>query len=185
MRWKWKLRNNRGVLEDFKRKSERETRKRKEKKKERRKRKRKKKKKIFSLPSKTVGCFSGHLMSAASDQKLFCKLCSPFNCSLDEFVREKVVSPSYCSAILTPPTWLILTQDTKTCVYWMKRWVSTDLTVNCLGSKRVISNFGGWVRCRQPFPSNVLDELHFVHLVTSPFSVPGFPCYQVISRVVV
>ena len=55
------------------------------------------------LPSKTMGCFSGRLMSAASDQKLFCKLCSPFNCSFDEFVGEKVVSPSYSSTILTPP----------------------------------------------------------------------------------
>ena len=50
-----------------------------------------------------MGCFSGCLMSAASDLKLFCKLCSPFNCSFDEFVGEKVVSPSYSSAILTPP----------------------------------------------------------------------------------
>ena len=56
------------------------------------------------LPSKTMGCFSGRLMSAASDQKLFCELCSPFNCSFDEFVREKVVSPSYSSTILTPPS---------------------------------------------------------------------------------
>ena len=58
---------------------------------------------IFShLPSKTMGCFSGRLMSAASDQKLFCKLCSPFCCSFDEFVEEKVISPSYSSTILTP-----------------------------------------------------------------------------------
>ena len=49
-----------------------------------------------------MGCFSGRLMSAASDQKLFCKLCSPFCCSFDEFVEEKVISPSYSSAILTP-----------------------------------------------------------------------------------
>ena len=50
-----------------------------------------------------MGCFSGRLMSAASDQKLFCKLRSPFCCSLDEFVEEKVISPPYSSAILTPP----------------------------------------------------------------------------------
>ena len=50
-----------------------------------------------------MGCFSGHLMSAASDQKLFCELCSVFNCSFDEFVGEKVVSPSYSSTILAPP----------------------------------------------------------------------------------
>ena len=45
-------------------------------------------------------------MSAASDQKLFCKLCSPFCCSFDEFVEEKVISPSYSSAILTPPGYI-------------------------------------------------------------------------------
>ena len=50
-----------------------------------------------------MGCFCGRLISAASDQKLFCKLCSPFCCSFDEFVEEKVISPSYSSAILTPP----------------------------------------------------------------------------------
>ena len=50
-----------------------------------------------------MGCFSGHLMSAASDQKLFCQLCSPFCCSFNEFLEEKVISPSYSSAILTPP----------------------------------------------------------------------------------
>ena len=65
-----------------------------------RKKERKKKNKFFSLPSKTMGCFSGRLMSAASDQKLFCKLCSRFCCSFDEFVEEKVISPSYSSAIL-------------------------------------------------------------------------------------
>ena len=50
-----------------------------------------------------MGCFSGRLMSSASDQKLFCKLCSLFCCSFNEFVEEKVISPSYSSAILTPP----------------------------------------------------------------------------------
>ena len=55
------------------------------------------------LLSKTMGCFSGCLMSSASDQKLFCEVCSTFNCSFNEFVGEKVVSPSYSSAILAPP----------------------------------------------------------------------------------
>ena len=50
-----------------------------------------------------MGCFSGCLMSSASDQKLFCEVCSAFSCSLDEFVGQKVVSPSYSSAILAPP----------------------------------------------------------------------------------
>ena len=61
------------------------------------------------LPSKTMGCFSGRLMSSASDQKLFCELCSPFNCSFDEFVGENVVSPSY-SSILTPPLITVIFQ---------------------------------------------------------------------------
>ena len=55
------------------------------------------------LLSKTMGCFSGCLMTSASDQKLFCEVCSAFSYFFDEFVGEKVVSPSYSSAILAPP----------------------------------------------------------------------------------
>ena len=51
------------------------------------------------LLSKTMGCFSGCLMSSASIQKLFCGIYSAFKCSFDEFVGEKVVSPSYSSAV--------------------------------------------------------------------------------------
>ena len=51
---------------------------------------------------KTMVCFSGCLMSSASIQKLFCGVCSA-KCSFEEFVREKVVSPSYSSAILGLP----------------------------------------------------------------------------------
>ena len=59
---------------------------------------------IFSyLYLKTMICFSGCLMSSASIQKLFCGIYSVLKCSFDEFVREKVVSPSYSSAILGPP----------------------------------------------------------------------------------
>ena len=60
---------------------------------------------IFSyLFLKTMICFSGCLMSSASIQKLFCGIYSAFKCSFDEFVGEKVVSPSYSSAILGPPS---------------------------------------------------------------------------------
>ena len=38
------------------------------------------------LDSKTMGCFSGCLMSSASIQKLFCGICSVLKCSFDEFV---------------------------------------------------------------------------------------------------
>ena len=63
---------------------------------------------VFSyLLSKTMGCFSGCLMSSASIQKLFCGIYSAFKCSFDEFVGEKVVSPSYSSAILGPPHYVL------------------------------------------------------------------------------
>ena len=59
---------------------------------------------IFSyLLSKTMGCFSGCLMSSAGIQKLFCGIYSALKCSFDEFVGDKVVSPSYSSTILGPP----------------------------------------------------------------------------------
>ena len=53
------------------------------------------------LLSKTIGCFSGCLMSSASIQKLFCGICSAPKCSFHEFVGEKVVSPSYSSTIFS------------------------------------------------------------------------------------
>ena len=55
------------------------------------------------LLSKMMGCFSGCLMSSASSQKLFCEVCSSFKSSFDEFVGERVVSPSYSSSTLAPP----------------------------------------------------------------------------------
>ena len=51
------------------------------------------------LLSKTMGCLSGCLVSSTSIQKLFCGICSAFKWSFDEFVGEKVVSPSCSSAI--------------------------------------------------------------------------------------
>ena len=59
---------------------------------------------IFSyLLSKTIGWFFWCLMSSASVQKLFCGIYSAFKYSFDEFVGEKVISPSYSSAILGLP----------------------------------------------------------------------------------
>ena len=51
-----------------------------------------------------MGCFSGCPMSSAGTQKLSCGIYSTFKCSFDEFVGEKVFSPSYSSAILAPPS---------------------------------------------------------------------------------
>ena len=58
---------------------------------------------FFLPPFEELGCFSGCLMSSASIQKLFCEIYSVFKCSFDEFVEEKVFSPSYSSTILAPP----------------------------------------------------------------------------------
>ena len=67
---------------------------------------------IFSyLRSKTMGCFSGCLMSSAGIQKMFCGIYSSFKCSFDKFEGEKVFSPSYSSAILAPPPALIFLTD--------------------------------------------------------------------------
>ena len=38
------------------------------------------------LLSKTMGCLSGCLVSSASVQKWFCRICSVFKCSFDIFV---------------------------------------------------------------------------------------------------
>ena len=67
---------------------------------------------IFSyLLLKTMGCFSGCLMSSASIQKLICGIYSAFKCSFDEFVGEKVVSPSYSSTFLGPPLCFFLYKE--------------------------------------------------------------------------
>ena len=58
---------------------------------------------FFYLLSKTMGCFSGCLMTSAGIQKLFCEIDSAFKCSFGELLGEKVVSPSYSSTILGPP----------------------------------------------------------------------------------
>ena len=57
---------------------------------------------VFLLsPFEDLGCFYGCLMSSAGIQKLFCGIYSAFKCSFDEFVGEKVFSPSYSSAMLS------------------------------------------------------------------------------------
>ena len=70
------------------------------------------------LLSKTMGCFSGCLMSSASIQNLFCGIYSAFTCSFDEFVGEKVVSLSYSSAILGLPP--------KICFVFLKKEASVQ-----------------------------------------------------------
>ena len=74
---------------------------------------------IFFLPLfEDLGFFSGCLMSSAGIQKLFCGIYSAFKCSFNEFVGEKVFSPSYSSAILAPPRDLIFKKQGKKCLSW-------------------------------------------------------------------
>ena len=53
-------------------------------------------------------------MSSASIQK-FCGIYSALKCSFDEFVKEKVVSPSYSSNILGQPNQSILKEISPGC----------------------------------------------------------------------
>ena len=90
---------------------------------------------FFLPPFEELGCFSGCLMSSAGVQKLFCGIYSTFKCSFDEFVGEKVFSPSYSSAILAPPPsnelWELF--DSKLCV------------LNCYKNKnQIIKNLRLW-----------------------------------------
>ena len=55
------------------------------------------------LLSKRMGCHSGCLVSSANVQKSFCEICSAFKWSFNEFVVDKVVSPSYSFTILGLP----------------------------------------------------------------------------------
>ena len=86
---------------------------------------------IFSyLLSKTMGCFSGYLMSSAGIQKLFCGIYSAFKCSFDEFVGEKVVSPSYSSAILGLP-------PHSSIVVWRIPWTEEPGRLWSIGLQRI------------------------------------------------
>jgi len=60
-------------------------------------------------------------MSSAGIQKLFCGIYLVFKCSFDEFVGEKVFSPSYSSAILASPHETLLINAKARCHLTMKQ----------------------------------------------------------------
>ena len=72
---------------------------------------------FFLPPFEDNGLLFWCLMSSAGIQKLFCGIYSAFKCSFDEFVGEKVVFPSYSSAILGPPllAWRVLSITLPAC----------------------------------------------------------------------
>ena len=89
---------------------------------------------IFSyLLLKTIGCFSGCLMSSAGIQKLFCGIYSAFKCSFHEFVGEKVVSLSYSPAIGTEPFSSIFA--------WRITWTEESSGLQSIGLQRVGHNW--------------------------------------------
>ena len=71
-------------------------------------------------------------MTSASDQKLFCEVCSAFNCTFNEFVGEKVVSPSYSSTISAPPLSLLFNMLTRLVIAFLPR--SKHLLISWLQS---------------------------------------------------
>ena len=64
---------------------------------------------IFSyLLLKTMGCFSGCLMSSASIQKLFCGTYSAFKCSFDDCVGESGLPVLFLCHLRTDSTILLI-----------------------------------------------------------------------------
>ena len=103
---------------------------------------------FFLPPLEDLGCFSGCLMSSAGIHKLFCGIYSAFKCSFDEFVGEKVFSPSYSSTILAPPLWVLVVYLSFLPVMLpsVLPRLSTDSAV------RVFLVFGNFSLFKTPFP---------------------------------
>ena len=81
---------------------------------------------IFSyLLSKTMGCFSGCLMSSDSIQKLFCGIYSVFKCSFGEFGGESDLPVQFLRHLRTTPDCFILIKSEKkkfhVCFYFPKK----------------------------------------------------------------
>ena len=87
---------------------------------------------LFYLLLKTMGFLFGCLVSSASVQKLFCRISSAFSCSFDEFVGEKVISPSYSSTILGPPASFFLLISIS--FFFLARKEKSD-SMNCMNLK--------------------------------------------------
>ena len=135
---------------------------------------------IFSyLLLKTMGCFSGCLMSSASIQMLLCGIYSELKCSFDEFVGEKVVSPSYSSAILGLPPGVCLFL-----MFKIKRNPNLhfcDISIICIyvtqfvqiGTSQIFCKaFSSTSQFSYPGPSAVLSRI--TKSILSPSTVPIF-----------
>ena len=133
---------------------------------------------------KTVGCLSGCLVSSASVQKLFCGICSAFKWSFDEFMGEKVVSPSYSSAVLGPPPpplfFCVWKLSYPSIICWREYSFPIEWTWNPgkkLTGSRFISEFSilfCWYICLSwKLKSLSLSDSLWPHGLYSPWMSPG------------
>ena len=100
-------------------------------------------------------------MSSAGIQKLFCGIYSAFKCSFDEFVGEKVFSPSYSSTILAPPSAIkILVWST---VCWREMRLGGTLLHSFLQGPRLI-------KC---LPSSVWNSIKCILVVDIQVAMVG------------
>ena len=103
---------------------------------------------FFLPPLEDLGRFSGCLMSSAGIQKLFCGIYSAFKCSFDEFVGEKVFSPSYSSTILAPPLWVLVVY-----LFFLPVMLPSVLPrLSTDSAVRVFLVFGNFSLFKTPFP---------------------------------
>ena len=87
---------------------------------------------LSHLLLKTLGFLSGCLVSSNSFQKIFCESCSTFKWSFDEFVGEKVVSPSYSSNILGPPRKIVFENIKSPQLARLWKIYITPISLGCL-----------------------------------------------------
>ena len=89
------------------------------------------------LPSKTLGCFSGRLMSPASDQKLFC-----------EFAQRSIVfqmnlwGRKWSPRPVPPPSWLLPSTDFNILIFLLIFITSLLLALDLICSS--LSSFLKW-----------------------------------------
>jgi hypothetical protein len=134
---------------------------------------------FFLFPFKDNGLLFWVPVASAGIQKLFCGIYSAFKCSFDEFVGEKVVSPSYSSAILGLPPGVCLFL-----MFKIKRNPNLhfcDISIICIyvtqfaqigTSQMFCKAFSSASQFSYPGPSAVLSRI--TKSILSPLTVPIF-----------
>ena len=124
-----------------------------------------------------MGYLSGCMVSSASIQKLFCGSCSAFKWSFYEFVGEKVVSPSYSSAILGPPLHAVLTLSClPQTICWILLWFPKGLFLSKLISPLWWSFPEWWVLPSPSAPHKSFWSIFFFILLFLSSVFHSFRC---------